>query len=172
MLLVILFASSILVSPLSSQTPASPSPSSQAPAPAASPAQQAPAAPAPVHKYQPERFAGRAATYYSMVWGVDSLSVKWTESGEVIRFSYRVLDPEKAKILNDEKAEPQLLDPTTNVRLVVPTMEKVGKLRQTAKPEAGRSYWMAFSNRGQHVKRGDHVDIVIGQFRADGLVVD
>jgi len=26
--------------------------------------------------YRPDRFAGRAGTYYKMVWGVDSLAVK------------------------------------------------------------------------------------------------
>jgi hypothetical protein len=31
---------------------------------------------------------------------------------------------------------------------------------------------MAFSNKGRHVKQGDHVSVVIGKFRADGLVVD
>jgi hypothetical protein len=31
---------------------------------------------------------------------------------------------------------------------------------------------MAFSNKGRRVKRGDRVIIVIGQFRAEGLVVD
>jgi hypothetical protein len=31
---------------------------------------------------------------------------------------------------------------------------------------------MAFSNKGRLVKRGDRVSVVIGQFRADGLVVD
>jgi hypothetical protein len=31
---------------------------------------------------------------------------------------------------------------------------------------------MAFSNSGRRVKRGDHVDVVIGHFRAKGLVVD
>jgi hypothetical protein len=31
---------------------------------------------------------------------------------------------------------------------------------------------MAFSNKGRLVKRGDSVNIVIGQFHADGLVVD
>jgi hypothetical protein len=31
---------------------------------------------------------------------------------------------------------------------------------------------MAFSNKGQRVKRGDRVNIVIGKFRADDLVVD
>jgi len=31
---------------------------------------------------------------------------------------------------------------------------------------------MAFSNKGRLVKRGDHVDVVIGNFQAQGLVVD
>jgi hypothetical protein len=122
--------------------------------------------------YQPDRFAGRAGRYYALIWGVDSLSVKWTESGEVIRFSYRVLDPKKAETLNDKKLEPTLNDPQAGVQLVVPSLEKVGKLRQSSTPEAGRSYWMAFSNKGRRVKRGDHVNVVIGHFHADGLVVD
>jgi hypothetical protein len=107
-----------------------------------------------------------------MVWGVDSLDVKWTESGEVIRFSYRVLDPEKAKVLNDKKNEPSLIDPQAGVRLVVPSLEKVGQLRQSSTPEAGKVYWMAFSNKGRLVKRGHQVDVVIGTFRGEGLVVN
>ena len=31
---------------------------------------------------------------------------------------------------------------------------------------------MAFSNKGRLVKRGDHVIVQIGQFQADGLVVE
>jgi hypothetical protein len=124
------------------------------------------------YRYKPDRFAGRANSYYKLVWGVDSLAVRWAESGEVIRFNYRVLDAEKAKPLNDEKAEPALNDPRAGVSLVVPTLEKVGKLRQSEIPEEGKSYWMAFSNKGRLVKRGDRVNIVIGQFHADGLMVD
>jgi hypothetical protein len=123
-------------------------------------------------RYQPERFAGRAGKYYQLVWGVESLGLKTVESGEVIRFSYRVLDAEKAKALNDKKSEPVLIDPKAGVKLVVPSLEKVGQLRQSSTPEAGKSYWMAFSNKGRLVKRGDHVSVVIGKFRADGLVVD
>jgi len=123
-------------------------------------------------RYRPDRFAGRAGMYYRTVWGVDSLGVKMVESGEVIRFSYRVLDPDKAKMLNDEKVEPSLNDPRAGVSLVVPSLEKVGKLRQSQPPEEGKSYWMAFSNKGRLVKPGDHINIVIGQFHADGLVVD
>jgi hypothetical protein len=90
----------------------------------------------------------------------------------MIRFAYRVLDADKAKTLNDKKLEPSLVDPQAGVKLVVPSLEKVGQLRQSATPEAGKSYWMAFSNKGRLVKRGDRVNVVIGDFRADGLVVD
>src|SRR5439155_27346506 len=87
-------------------------PTSAPPAPAASPTAAARAAQgattstpakhsAKASRYRPDRFAGRAGTYYKMVWGVDSLAVKWGESGEVIRFTYRVLDADKAKVLND-----------------------------------------------------------------------
>jgi hypothetical protein len=107
------------------------------------------------------------------MWGVDSLSVKAVESGEIIRFSYRVMDSTLAKTVNDKSLEPALIDPEAGVSLVVPSLEQVGMLRQSSKtPEVGKSYWMAFSNSGRRVKRGDRVNIVIGQFHANGLVVD
>lgn len=164
LLLAAFLASSIVVSTARAQSAQGAAPS---PAPAAKPA----AAPAPTH-YHPDRFAGRAGRYYRLVWGVDALAVKWTESGEVIKFSYQVLDPDKAKSLNDKKNEPSLIDPQAGVKLVVPSLQKVGQLRQTSTPEEGRVYWMAFSNKGRYVKRGDRVTVVIGGFRAEGLVVD
>ena len=114
----------------------------------------------------------RAHMYYQGFWGVDSLTVKYTESGEMIRFSYRVVDPGKAAALNDKTAEPSLIDPQAGVKLVIPEMEKVGKLRQSSTPIAGKSYWMAFSNSGRRVRPGDRVDVEIGHFRAAGLVVE
>jgi hypothetical protein len=49
----------------------------------------------------------------------------------------------------------------------------VGMLRQSSnKPEVGKSYWMAFSNSGRRVKRGDRIIVQIGKFRADGLIVE
>ncbi len=157
MLVAGLLAGGILASPAEAQSPA--------------PAGQPAAAAAP-SRYQPNRFSRRAEMHYGLVWGVDLLSVKSVESGEVIRFSYRVLDADKAKQLNDKMIEPSLIDPQAGVSLVIPALEKVGKLRQSGTPEAGKSYWMAFSNKGRLVKRGDRVNVVIGQFRADGLVVD
>jgi hypothetical protein len=138
----------------------------------AAPPSQRPAAPTHRSPYKPDRFAGRAAKYYELRWGVDSLHVKLVESGEVIRFAYRVLDADKARVLNDRNAEPSLVDPRAGVQLVVPKMEKIGQLRQSGTPEAGKAYWMAFSNKGRPVKKGDRVDVTIGTFRAQGLVVD
>jgi hypothetical protein len=74
-------------------------------------------------------------------------------------------------MLNDKKQAPYLTDERAGVKLVVPQMEKVGQLRQSSTPEAGKSYWMAFSNKGRLVKRGDRVQVVIGNFRAIGLLV-
>jgi hypothetical protein len=143
--------------------------------PAAPPAQGAatPKPVAPVSKmYMSDRVSMRAHMYYQGVWGVDELKVKYTESGEMVRFSYRVVDPVKAAALNDKAAEPSLMDLQAGVKLVVPEMEKIGKLRQTSTPIAGRSYWMAFSNSGRRVRPGDRVSVEIGHFRADGLLVE
>jgi hypothetical protein len=123
-------------------------------------------------RYRPDRFAGRASKYYALVWGVDSLKVRAVESGELIRFSYEVLDPQKAGVFNDRKIEPALIAPDAHAKLVIPSLENVGALRQSNKPEAGKSYWMAFSNPRRTVKRGDRVNVVIGSFHADGLVVE
>ena len=144
---------------------AQPLPVQSAPAPAAN------GSATPNHNL-PNRFAGRAGVYYKAVWGIDSLSVKWAESGELIRFSWRVLDPQKARVLSDKNIEPALVDPQAGVSLTVPVMEKVGQLRQSQAPESGRSYWMAFSNKGRIVRRGDRVAVVVGPFRAENLVVD
>lgn len=110
--------------------------------------------------------------YYETVWGVGELRVKSAESGELIRFDYRVLDPQKAAALNDKKFEPELIDSEAGVKLSVPEMEKVGKLRQSSAPKPGMTYWMAFANPTYAVKRGHKVDLVIGSFHANGLMVE
>ena len=139
----------------------------QSPAQTPAPAQPVPAVRTNLAKHVPMQ----AQRYYEGFWGVDSLTVKYTESGEMIRFSYRVLEPEKAAALNDKKSEPSLIDPQAGVKLVVPQMEKIGKLRQSSTPIADKAYWIAFSNSGRRVRPGDRVDVEIGNFRAQGLVV-
>jgi hypothetical protein len=122
--------------------------------------------------HRPNHVPKRAGEYYNLIWGVDSLSIKAVESGELIRFSYRVIDPDKAGLFNDKKIEAFLDSPAAHARLVIPSLEKVGQLRQINNPQAGKFYWMAFSNPRLTVKRGDHVNVVIGKFHADGLIVE
>ena len=112
-----------------------------------------------------------ARQYYELAWGIDQLSVKLAESGQLVRFSYRVTDIGKAKVLHEKASTPYLLDEKVHAVLQVPVMEKVGPLRQAVAPEHGKAYWMVFSNKGNIVKAGHRVSVVIGQFRADGLLV-
>lgn len=134
-------------------------------APASSPAPKATAPPHVVARSQ------RGADFYRKRWGIDNVVVKETSSGALIRFSYRVVDAQKAALVNDKAMTPYLIEERTGLALQVPTMEKVGQLRQTAAPENGREYWMVFSNKSI-VKRGSKVDVVIGSFRIEGLVVE
>jgi len=114
----------------------------------------------------------KAEAYYVAAWGVDKLKVSSTSSGNLIRFSYRVSDPQRARSLADKKSTPYLLGQRSKALLQVPVMDKVGQLRQTATPEVGQEYWMVFSNKGNLVKPGDRVNVMIGPFHADGLVVE
>lgn len=113
----------------------------------------------------------RARDYYLSIWGVDNFLVRRTASANLIRFSYRVVDPVRAAVLGYEGVAPQLISPTRGVALKVPSMEQIGDLRQKGRPLAGKEYWMVFSNKGNLVQSGDRVSVVIGAFHADGLVV-
>src|SRR5215475_5368443 len=60
------------------------------------PSQVAPIATKPVWQgAQANRVSHRAERYYEGVWGIGELRIKSAESGQLIRFNYRVLDPTK-----------------------------------------------------------------------------
>jgi hypothetical protein len=150
----------------------SPTPSKSAPSAKPATSTQAAASAGKPTRYRATGLPRRARSFYQMRWGVDSFTVKSVESGEMIRFSYRILDADKAKALNDKHNEPALLDEQAQVKLAIPTLEKVGQLRQSTAPEAGKIYWMVFSNKERYVKPGHRVSVVIGDFRIDGLLVE
>jgi hypothetical protein len=115
--------------------------------------------------------AGRGQ-YYKRNWGVDVVGVKPVSSGYMLAFRYRILDPDKARVLNDRKSRAYLIDEATGTVLMVPTMENVGELRPGATPETSRTYFMIFGNPGKLVKSGSRVSIVAGALRIDGLTVE
>ncbi len=114
----------------------------------------------------------QADQYYASVWGVEQLRLQRTASGALIRFSYRVVDASKAKAVHEKKAEPHLLGLRSHAMLSVPSLENVGQLRQTEAISAGKDYWILFSNKGDLVKVGDRVDVIIGDFYANSLTVE
>ena len=122
--------------------------------------------------YRPIKLTQNAKTYYVAAWGIDRLKVSYTASGNLIRFSYRVTDTARAEVLGDKKATPYLYGQKARAVLQVPVMDKVGQLRQTGTPKVGQEYWMVFSNKGNLVKRGDRVNVIIGAFRAENLMVE
>ena len=114
----------------------------------------------------------RAATLMKRRWGIEVLEVRLASAGYMIEFRYRVLDAKKARPLFDRKIKPYLEDKASGAKVIVPSPEKVGQLRNVHDPEPGKSYWMLFANPGKLVKRGNEVNVVIGEFRVDSLIVN
>jgi len=122
--------------------------------------------------YHSQKMTEKAKDYYASIWGIDHLRVSLTSSDNLVRFSYRVVEPKLSKPLGDHSATAELVDLRTNTVLSVPTMEKIGPLRQLGADQAGLEYWIAFSNKDHPVHSGDRVNVIIGKFRALGLIVE
>ncbi len=106
-------------------------------------------------------------------WGIRVLNIRQSANGYMLDFRYRVLDPDKASHLFNRKEKPYLIDQESGARFMVPSSPKIGPLRQTSlKPIANRNYFILFANPGKYVKVGNKVTVVIGEFRAENLVVE
>lgn len=105
-------------------------------------------------------------------WGVKLLRISLTAGGQMIDLRYRVIDADKAKPLFQRENKPILIDESTGARFLVPESPKVGALRTTREPKPDRNYFIIFVNPGRYLKKGDKVTVVIGEFRAEHLVIE
>ena len=107
-------------------------------------------------------------------WGVKIESLRISAAGNLVDFRFRIIDPEKASYLVDRKNKAYMIDQSSGKVLSVPTTAKVGPLRQTVRyglPKADRVYFILFGN--PHVlKSGDKATVVIGDFRAENIVIE
>ncbi|WP_177418921.1 hypothetical protein [endosymbiont of Lamellibrachia barhami] len=108
-------------------------------------------------------------------WGVRLISLNLSAGGYMMDLRFRVLDVEKSLLLFDHRIKPHIITGRTNIKLPVPMATKVGAFRptnrgQNIKPD--RNYYIIFGNPDRHVKSGETVAIVIGEFRADGVSVN
>ncbi|HYE35908.1 hypothetical protein [Methylocaldum sp.] len=106
-------------------------------------------------------------------WGIRLLGIRLSAAGNMLDFRYRIVDAEKAAPLADRKVQPYVMDQTSGSRLLVPTTPTVGSLRQTSiKPLVNRTYFALFANPGRQIDAGDKVTVVMGDFRAENLIVE
>jgi hypothetical protein len=113
----------------------------------------------------------RTKTYMKRQWGIEIVFVRQTAAGYMLEFRYKVIDAEKAAPLFERQTKPLLTHTESGAKLIVPTPAKTGALRNSDTPLVDHTYWMFFANPGQLVQPGEHVNIAIGDFRADNLIV-
>lgn len=105
-------------------------------------------------------------------WGIEVAAIHTAAAGNMIDFRYKVLDPKKAETLFSKKTKPYLVHQKTGKVLEVPRTAKVGPLMSSYHPKQDRTYWMFFGNQTKLVQKGDKVTVVIGDFKAENLVVE
>jgi hypothetical protein len=131
--------------------------------------------PATANATTPEKDAAKAVVKPNPLaekWGIEVTSIRMSVHNYMVDFRFRVLDAKKADALFVRQTKPYLVDQKTGKVLAVPNTAKVGPLRNSNKPKEGKIYWMFFGNRGKLVKAGDKVSVVIGEFKAENLVVE
>lgn len=104
-------------------------------------------------------------------WGIELTALRLTATSHMVDFRYRVLDADKAMPLFKRQTKPYLIHEESGKVLAVPNTAKVGALRNSNTPQQGRIYWMFFGNNGL-VQTGDRVSIVIGDFKAEHMIME
>ena len=108
-------------------------------------------------------------------WGVKLISLNLTAAGYMMDFRFRVLDANKALPLFDHRIKPLIIVERSGAELPVPMAAKVGAFRPTNRGKnikADKNYYMVFGNPDHHVKQGEKVNLVIGDFKADNITVN
>ncbi len=115
----------------------------------------------------------QAAKQMEEQWGVKILALRPTANGYMLDFRYRVTNAEKATPILERSIKPYLVVEKDSSKLFVPVTNKLGSLRNTTKfVKENRNYFMFFANPGKHVNSGDAVTIVIGDFKAEHVMVN
>jgi len=103
-------------------------------------------------------------------WGIQIERLRLTAAGHMLDFRYRVTDVEKAKPLFLRQTKPYLVS-QSGAKIGVFSSPKLGPLRHSYEPEAGKVYWTFFPNHNK-LKAGDLVTIIIGDFKAENVKVE
>ena len=116
--------------------------------------------------------AASASARIAERWGIEIQAIRLSANGYMLDFRYRVLDAAKAAQLSDRKATAYLIDQASGAKMAVPSPPKIGPMRTLKQIEAGRTYFIFFANPGKFIKPGNKVTVVVGDFRAENLIVE
>ena len=106
-------------------------------------------------------------------FGIEIVRLKITAAGHILDLRYRVIDPVKSFPVFDTKIKPVLIDEQTGRDLTIYTAPRIGGMRQKARrPEAGRVYFILFSNPTSLVKEGNKVTLKIEDVKVEHIRVE
>jgi len=120
---------------------------------------------------------GGELTQVEKEWGIRLLGIRTTAAGYALDFRYQVLDPKKAAPLLQRQysLSPYVPVERSGAMLGVPFTDKAGSLRSSVSSAGqirqGRNYGALFANPGRHVRPGEKVTVVLGDFKAEHLLV-
>jgi len=124
---------------------------------------------------QQSRAMAKESSKLEQEWGIKLHGIRSTAAGYMLEMKFRVLDPHKAFPLLKRDTERYVMVEKSGAVLEVPFTEKLGSLRSTVRSsnmvKEDHTYLALFANPGKHVKTGDKVHLVLGNFMAENLVV-
>lgn len=128
----------------------------------------------------------QAVAEMESTWGFRIERVSVTAGGGLVDVRYVVTNPERAAQalgasaaghgdVNDDviRNSPLLIDESTGIGVLESDMHQMGRVRlKRLDPDAGRAYFILFSNTGSSFDRGDSVTFAIGDQRLEHLRVE
>lgn len=105
--------------------------------------------------------------------GIHVQALRLSAGGFMVDLRYRVVDPDRARLLLDKKIPAYLVDEASGVKFGVPSTAKLGRLRQGAQTNirTDRDYGMLFGNPGRYLQPGAKVTLVAGDVQVPHLTV-
>jgi hypothetical protein len=103
-------------------------------------------------------------------YGIEVVALHLTAGNHMVDLRYKIVDPQKAKAITTKEVRPYLVD-SAGRRYFTPSAPKIGQLRNTGAPQAGRTYFALFANPGGALQRGAKVNVVIGDYYSKNLAI-
>ena len=129
--------------------------------------------PASAHRYQAKPVAAPPPPTLEVRWGIQVCGAHLSMGDAIVDVRYKILDPAKVAALGDGKTLGYIIEPNTGNKLLMPKPPKEGAFPPTGNRLAvGKTYFAIVANQGRVLKRGEAVSVILGDARADNVVLE